>query len=305
MVMAMRSLLFVPGDSARKLEKSLTSGADIVIIDLEDSVAPDGKGAARKLTRNFLADRQNSDPQSSSSGPDYWVRVNPLDSGLTQDDLTGVFSNSTTPAGIMLPKSGGPNDIRALDAMLLTQEKAHDLPSQSTPVIPIVTETPAAAISVHSYVTEDYAGRERLSGLTWGAEDLSAAIGATRKRDDRGQWTLPYQMVRASTLLAAHALDVLAIDTLHADFRDDAGLKHTAETARADGFTGMLAIHPAQISTINAAFTPSDEEISYAHAVIEAFAAKPGAGVVSLDGKMLDMPHLKLAQRVLGLMPAA
>ncbi len=294
-VRTMRTLLFVPGDSARKLEKSKGSGADTVIIDLEDSVAPDGKSGARKMARSFLAARQSDD-----NAPRYWVRVNPLDSGLTQDDLAGIFADGVVPTGIMLPKASGPDDIRTLDAMLLAQEKAHALPSQSIAVIPIVTETPAAAISVHRYVTEDYAGRARLAALTWGAEDLSAAIGATRKRDAQGQWTFPYQMVRASTLLAAHALDISAIDTLHADFRDESGLQSAAETARADGFAGMLAIHPAQVAVINAAFTPDAQEIAYANAVVAAFAAQPGAGVVSLDGKMLDMPHLKLAQRVLG-----
>lgn len=290
----MRSLLFVPGDSARKLEKSRTCGADIVIIDLEDSVAPESKSAARKLARSFLAELDGA-----AQAPAYWVRVNPLDSGLTSDDLAGIFSASAAPAGIMLPKASGPDDNRTLDAMLLAQEKRHSLPAQSVPVIPIVTETPAAALSVPLYVSQDYAGRERLAALTWGAEDLSAAIGATCKRDAGGQWTFTYQMVRSSALLAAHALDVLAIDTLHADFRDEAGLKAVAEGARADGFNGMLAIHPAQVPIINAAFTPSEEELAYAQQVVAAFAEQPGAGVVSLEGKMLDRPHLKLAERVI------
>ena len=290
---SMRSLLFVPGDSARKLEKSRSSGADIVIIDLEDSVAPQSKSAARKMALSFLTELTNS-----NNAPVYWVRVNPLDSGLTADDLDGIFAKSGAPAGIMLPKAAGPRDIQTLDAMLLAHEKASGLAAQSVPILPIVTETPAAAMTIHQYISADYAGRARLAALTWGAEDLSAAIGAARKRDDKGQWTFPYQMVRASTLMTAHALEVQAIDTLHADFRDEAGLQAAAQAARADGFTGMMAIHPAQVAIINAAFTPSDEELAYAKAVIAAFAAQPDAGVVSLDGKMLDLPHLKLAQKM-------
>lgn len=293
----MRSLLFVPGDSARKLEKSRGSGADIIIIDLEDSVAPHNKGTARKMALSFLTEMAGT-----QDGPAYWVRVNPLDSGLTKDDLAGIFTASAAPAGIMLPKAMGPRDIQTLDAMLLEQEKICGLPAQSVPILPIVTETPASAMTVHHYIAEDYAGRQRLAALTWGAEDLSAAIGAARKRDDSGQWTFPYQMVRAQTLLTAHALDVQAIDTLHADFRDEAGLQAVAEAARADGFTGMMAIHPAQVAIINAAFTPSMQEVDYARTVIAAFAADPDAGVVSLNGKMLDMPHLKLAERILAQM---
>ena len=289
----MRSLLFVPGDSARKLEKSRSSGADIVIIDLEDSVAPQSKSAARKMALSFLTEVTNS-----NNAPVYWVRVNPLDSGLTADDLDGIFAKIGAPAGIMLPKAAGPRDIQTLDAMLLEHEKACGLAAQSVPVLPIATETPAAAMTIQQYISADYAGRARLAALTWGAEDLSAAIGAARKRDDKGQWTFPYQMVRANTLMTAHALEVQAIDTLHADFRDEAGLQAAAQAARADGFTGMMAIHPAQVAIINAAFTPSDEELAYAKAVIAAFAAQPDAGVVSLDGKMLDLPHLKLAQKM-------
>lgn len=293
-IQRMRSILFVPGDSARKLEKSRSSGADMVIIDLEDSVGPQSKSAARKMALSFLTEIAGSD-----SGPAYWVRVNPLDSGLTGDDLAAIFSASAAPAGIMLPKASGPRDIQILDAMLLEQEKACGLPAQSVPILPIVTETPAAAVTMHLYVSSEYAGRNRLAALTWGAEDLSAAIGAARKRDESGKWTFLYQMARANSLLTAHALEVQAIDTLHADFRDEAGLKAAAETARADGFTGMMAIHPAQVAIINAAFTPSAEEVDYARAVIAAFAAQPDAGVVSLDGKMLDMPHLKLAERII------
>ncbi len=223
-----------------------------------------------------------------------WVRINALDTGIWRDDLAAVMP--AAPAGIMLPKAAGPAALQTLAAELYELEGRHGLPSGTTRILPLVSETPAAALGI-----PDYAGVQlpRLAGLTWGAEDLSAALGASRKRDAQGRWTDTFRMVRSMVLLAAHARQVLAIDTLHADFRDLDGLKRVAAESRADGFAGMLAIHPSQVEVINAAFTPSDAEIAEARAIVAAFAANPGAGALQLDGRMLDQPHLEQARRLL------
>lgn len=288
----LRAMLFVPGDSARKQARSLTSGADAVIIDLEDSVVPEKRTEARKLTRDFIAAHRHDE-----NAPDLWLRINPLDTPDAEDDLDMVLR--AKPVGIVLPKCSGPEQVSELDHMLFERERRAGIEEGSTAIVPIVTETPAAAMTLHRYLEGNFVGKARLAGLSWGAEDLSAAIGASRKREADGGWTFPYKMVRAQVLLTAHALDVQAIDTLHADFRDDTGLTHVAQTGRSDGFTGMLAIHPAQVAPIQNAFTPSAEEVAEAHAIIAAFADNPGAGAVSLDGKMLDRPHLKLAKRII------
>ncbi|WOE75166.1 HpcH/HpaI aldolase/citrate lyase family protein [Alterisphingorhabdus coralli] len=288
----LRAMLFVPGDSARKQEKSLTSGADAVIIDLEDSVVPEKRAEARQLTHDFIAAHKHD-----ADAPDLWLRINPLDTRDAIDDLETALD--ADPVGIVLPKCTGPEQVAELDHLLFERERKANLREGSTAILPIVTETPGAAMTLHRYLEGKFAGKARLAGLSWGAEDLSAAIGASRKRKADGSWTFPYQMVRAQVLLTAHALDVQAIDTLHADFRDTEGLIAYAQAGRSDGFSGMLAIHPAQVEPIQTAFTPSDEEIAEAEAVVAAFAENPGAGAVSLDGKMLDRPHLKLAERIL------
>lgn len=286
--MAMRSWLFVPGDSQVKLDKVAGLGADVVIVDLEDAVAPPAKPTARMLARSFLQ------KYAPGSGFERWVRINPLDTPLWREDLAAVMPGK--PDGIMVPKAAGPEQLQALAAELHGHEQRNAMQPGATRILPLVSETPAAALGIASYAG---ATQPRLAGLTWGAEDLSAAIGAGRKRDARGNWTDTFRFVRAQVLLAAHARGVLAIDTLHADFRDIEGLERIARESYADGFAGMLAIHPSQVPVINAAFTPREEEIAEARAIVAAFSANPGAGALQLDGRMIDQPHLEQARRLL------
>lgn len=291
--MAVRSWLFVPGDSEKKLSKVAASGADVVIVDLEDSVTHDNKPRAREMAREWLgAHRQ----QVTERRMGRWVRINALDSRMWRDDLLAVLPGA--PDGIMLPKSAGPESVQQLGAELYELEQRSGVPANSTKILPLVSETAAAAITIPGYLG---APLPRLAGLTWGAEDLSAAIGASRKRDKDGQWTDAFRFARTQTLLTAHARGIMAIDTLHADFADEKGLKRVAEESRADGFAGMLAIHPAQVPIINAAFTPSEEELAEARAIVAAFSANPSAGALQIDRRMIDRPHLKLAQRLLGI----
>ena len=272
--MKLRSLLFVPGDRPDRMEKALASGADALILDLEDSVTPANKGAARAAVAKFLAETR------SELG--LWVRINPLDSGMTQDDLAAAHGAD----GIVLPKSESGADVASLDAML---------GGIAARILPIATETPAAVFGLGSY-----AGcSPRLAGITWGAEDLPAAIGAVSSREKDGSYTPPYEMIRALTLFGAHAAGVRAIETVYPDFRDLDGLKGYCDRAMRDGFTGMMAIHPAQIEIINAAFTPNAEAVAHAQRVVAAFAAAPQAGALQLDGKMIDAPHLKQAEALL------
>lgn len=292
--MAVRSWLFVPGDSEKKLSKAAATGADVIILDLEDSVAHANKARARDLTASWLSAHRAQVTGGKRQG--RWVRINALDSRMWRDDLIAVLPGA--PDGIMLPKSLGPESVVQLAAELYELEGRSGIQAGSTKILPLVSETAAAAVSIQNYVP---ASLPRLAGLTWGAEDLSAAIGATRKRDKLGEWTDVFRFARVQTLLTAHAKGVFAIDTLHADFADDKGLKRAAEAARADGFAGMLAIHPAQVPIINAAFTPSEEELAEARAIVAAFQGNPGAGALQIDRRMIDRPHLKLAQRVLGI----
>ncbi len=288
--MQQRSWLFVPGDSAKKLGKASNTGADVIIVDLEDSVAASNKAAARDLSCAWLTEQR----RAAQFG--RWVRINALDTPFWRDDLAGVMPGA--PDGIMLPKSAGPASVQTLAAELYELEQACGIPTGSTKILALVSETAEAAISIPSYAS---ASLPRLHGLVWGGEDLSAAIGAARKYDAHGRWTDAFRYVRVQTLLTAHAKGVLPLDTLHADFADAEGLKRIAEEARADGFGGMLAIHPAQVPVINAAFSPSEAELAQARAVIAAFAAQPDAGTLQIDGKMIDRPHLVLAKRLLGM----
>ena len=279
--MRLRSLLFVPRDRPERMVKALGSGADALILDLEDSVSAANKAEARVEIAAFLARPDRPLP--------LFVRVNPLDGGLTADDLAAVLPGR--PDGIMLPKSEGAASIDALEAMFPAGGASDEMR-----VLPIATETPAAVFALGTY-----AGcSPRLCGLTWGAEDLPAAIGATTSREPDGRYTAPYEVVRALTLFGAHAAGVPAIETVYPDFRDHAGLSAYAARGRRDGFAGMMAIHPAQVATINAAFSPSPAELAHARAVVAAFEAVPDAGVLQLDGKMIDAPHLKQARRIIG-----
>lgn len=283
--------MFVPGDSERKLDKAPGCGADVVIVDLEDAVAPDAKESARALTRDWLMARDREAP-----GPQYWVRINPLDTQLWQYDVEAVIS--AKPAGLMVPKAAGPEQLQRLVTMLYEIEAPHGIVPGTTQLLPLVSETPRAANSISSYGLKQHA-ISRLAGLSWGAEDLSAAIGASRKRDERGVWTDLFRLVRAQVLLASHAAGVVAIDTLHADFRDEEGLRRVARESYQDGFAGMMAIHPAQVPIINAAFSPGEAELAEARAIVELFAANPGVGALQLNGRMIDQPHLAQAQKLL------
>jgi citrate lyase subunit beta/citryl-CoA lyase len=290
--MARRSWLFVPAGSESKLEKAAGSGADVVIIDLEDSVAVEAKESARKLAQDWLIAHRLQVLEGRRLA--RWVRINGFDTPFWRDDLHAVMG--TQPQGVILPKAAGAEQLQALSAELYGHEQRFGLPPNSTQIIPMVGETAASALTIPSYID---ASLPRLAGLTWGAEDLAAALGATRKRDDNGAWTDVFSMVRAHVLLSAHARGVLAIDTPHPAFKDSEALEKIARGAAADGFDGMLAIHPSQVPVINAAFTPSPEKLAEARAIVETFAANPGAGAVSFAGRMIDQPHLAQARRLL------
>lgn len=289
--MPIRSWMFVPGDSEKKLAKAPELGADVLIVDLEDAVAPAAKETARTLSREWLEYMGQHYPQQAC-----WVRINPIDGELWRDDLRMVMPSK--PAGIMVPKASGPEQLRTLMAELYEVEQRSGVAPNTTRLLPLVSETAHAALTLTAYGDPANA-MPRLLGLTWGAEDLSAAIGASRKRDASGRWTDLFRMVRAQVLLTAHAAGIAAIDTLHADFRDEDGLRRVARESYEDGFAGMLAIHPAQVPIINAAFTPSEAELAEAQAIVDAFAAAPGVGAVQLNGRMIDQPHLDQARKLL------
>jgi citrate lyase subunit beta/citryl-CoA lyase len=283
----MRSLLFVPGDSPRKLDKGMTSGADALILDLEDSIAPAGKAAARETTAAFLRGAQGG------TRPRLYVRINGLDTGLTDDDLDAVMP--AQPDGILLPKAEGGASIMHLDAKLAVREALAGIDDGATPILALTTETAKALFLAGSYGGSS----ARLAGLTWGAEDLSAELGAEANRDAAGNFLDPYRLARALCLAAAAAAQVQAIDTVYVDFRNDAGLRRECEEARRDGFTAKLAIHPGQVAAINEVFTPTATAIAQAQAIVDAFAASLTGGVVGIGGVMYDRPHLAKARQLL------
>jgi len=288
---ALRSFLFIPGDSEKKLGKVDHCGADAVILDLEDAVAPAAKPLARRMVADFLKARPREE-----RAVQLWVRVNPFDTGLTEADVAAIIAGA--PDGIMQPKIDGPACVARLSALLDEAERAHGIAPGSTRILPVATETPIAPFRLGDFAG---AGLTRLAGLTWGAEDLSAAMGASTNLGPDGAWAFTYRMVRSLTLMAAHAAGVPAYETLYVDFRDDAGLRASCREARAEGWAGRIAIHPAQVPGINASFAPSAEELAFARRVIDAFAAQPDAGTVGIDGRMYDIPHLKAARRTLDL----
>ncbi|MDE8344188.1 MAG: CoA ester lyase [Acidocella sp.] len=284
-----RSWLFIPGDSPAKIAKAASSGADAIIFDLEDSVALSQKNEARALVAAILRESRQD------VAPALWVRINPMASGLALDDLAAVVP--AAPAGIVLPKPDSAADIIRLSNYLDAFEAASNIPIGNIKILPITTETPASLFGLASYGS---AG-PRLIGLTWGAEDLPAAIGASTGRLEDGTLTDLCRLARSLCLAAAANASVPAIDTVYPDFRNLAGLRMSATAARREGFCGMMAIHPSQVAIINEVMTPSDAEVAFARRVADLFAADPGAGVIALDGKMLDQPHLKQALRILAI----
>ncbi|HEY2535115.1 MAG TPA: CoA ester lyase [Xanthobacteraceae bacterium] len=284
----MRSLLFVPADSKKKLAQALTSSADALIVDLEDSVAIDAKARARDSAAAFLKDAVATKPR-----PYLLVRVNGLQSGLIDADLDAV--TPAKPDAIMLPKAEGGASVVHADAKLAVREATNNLPDGHIKIVALATETAAAL-----FVAGTLAGASaRLIALTWGAEDLSAELGAHANRDSEGRWLDPYRLARTLCLAGAAAAQVPAIDTVYVDFRDSAGLRRECEQACRDGFVGKLAIHPAQVPIINEVFAPTAEALARAAAIVEAFAANSGAGVVGIGGVMYDRPHLLRAKRLL------
>ena len=282
-----RSWLFVPADDAAKLAKAAGSGADALILDLEDSVAPARKAEARALAARFLAER-------SADGPQAWVRLNPLAGGLVDDDLAAVAPGA--PDGVVLPKPDSAGDVRALAAKLDRLEAQYGLDAGSIHILPITTETPRSLFELHSYASLEPG---RLIGLTWGAEDLPGAVGAETNRAPDGGFTDLCRLARSLCLAGAATAGVPAFETVYPAFRDLEGLQAYAERGRREGFAGMLAIHPAQVGPINRVFTPSAEAVERARRIVELFESNPGAGVLSLEGQMLDAPHLKQALRLL------
>lgn len=290
----LRSLLFIPGDSEKKLGKADAVGADALILDLEDAVALANKQKARSLVPAFLRERPKAQRRSQ-----LWVRINPLDDDMALDDLAAVVLGD--PDGIMLPKCCGPADVLTLSHYLDAFERQAGLPRGAIRIMPVATETASAPFALGEYAA---AKLDRLLGLTWGAEDLATAIGASTNLDPAGGWALTYRTVRTLTLLGAKEANVQAIDTLYVDFRDEEGLRVASRASRAEGFTGRIAIHPAQVDAINDSYIPSSKEIDLAKRIVAAFAAEPDCGTVGLDGRMLDIPHLKQAQGVIALAAA-
>ena len=284
----MRSFLFVPADSAKKLDRALQSDADALIIDLEDSISLDGKARARNSAAAFL-----KDAMATARRPYLLVRVNGLQTGLTDADLDAVAP--AKPDAIMLPKAEGGASVIHADAKLAVREALSDLPDGHIKILPIATETAASL-----FVAGSFSGASaRLMGLTWGAEDLSAELGAHANRDAQGRFLDPYRLARSLCLAAAAAAQVPAIDTVYVDFRDETGLRRECGEAVRDGFSGKMAIHPAQVPIINEVFTPSPEALKRAQAIVDAFARNPSAGVVAISGVMYDRPHLTRAARLL------
>jgi len=284
----MRSLLFVPADGGAKLDKAMASGADAVILDLEDSIAPERKAQARAAALEFL-----KAAQTKKQRPRLLVRINGLDTGMTDADLDAVVPGK--PDAILFPKAEGGATVTHVDAKLTAREAVAGLPEGSIKILAQTVESAVGLFTAGSYRNSS----ARLIGMTWGPEDLSSELGAEANRDADGMLTEPYQLARSICLFGAAAAKVPAIETIHVNFRDPDVLRRDTELARRDGFSGRLAIHPAQVAVINEVFTPSPEQIAKAKAVVAAFTAQPGAGTVGIDGKMYDRPHLLRAQALL------
>jgi citrate lyase subunit beta/citryl-CoA lyase len=285
----MRSLLFVPADGGPKLDKAMASGADAVIIDLEDSIAPERKERARAAALDFL-----TNTNAAKQRPRLLVRINGLDTGMTDADLAAIVPGK--PDAIVFPKAEGGSSVVHLDAKLTAREAIAGLPEGEIKILAQAVESAAGLFAAGTFRDAS----ARLIGMTWGPEDLSAELGAETNRDEHGLLTEPYRLARNICLYGAAAAKLPAIETVYVDFRNSEGLRRDTQDARRDGFSGRLAIHPAQVPVINEVFTPTPEQIEKAKAVVAAFAAQPGAGTIGIDGKMFDRPHLIRAQRLLG-----
>jgi citrate lyase subunit beta / citryl-CoA lyase len=281
-----RSLLFVPGDSERKFARARDCGADALILDLEDSVAPSEKTAARARVAGLI----EAEPERAWT---FIVRVNALDTGLTLDDLAVVVKPGLE--ALLIPNVNGAADVERIGHYLDALEAKAGMASGSVKLASVATETPKAMFALGSYAP----AHPRLIALTWGAEDLAAALGATDNKEPDGSWTFPYQLARTQCLFAASAAEVLAIDTVYTDFRDSEGLGRDCRRSQRDGFVGRLAIHPDQVATINRCYAPSEAEVAHARKIVAAFEANPGSGALGVDGKMVDLPHLKAARKIL------
>ena len=284
--MKLRSLLFVPGDSERKFARARDCGADALILDLEDSVAPPEKANARAHVAGLI----ENEPKQDWS---FFVRINALDTGLTLDDLAAVVKPGLD--AVLIPKVNGAVDLERIAFYLDALEAKADMPPGTVKLASLATETPKAMFALGSYAP----AHPRLIALTWGAEDLAAALGAADNKEPDGSWTFPYQLARAQCLFAALAAEVMPIDTVYTDFRDAEGLERDCRRSRRDGFVGRLAIHPDQVAAINRAYAPSEAEVAHARKIVAAFDANPGAGALGVDGKMVDIPHLKAARKIL------
>ena len=283
----LKSLLFVPGDSEKKMTKAKNSGASALILDLEDSVSPDRTKAAHALVRDFLQAHPDRSKQQ------LWVRINPLSTPLALPDLAAIVAGA--PDGIMLPKVESAKDVILLDHYLTALEQREGVSRGRVRIIPVATETPGAMFELKTYK----GASTRLLGLTWGAEDLSTAVGASTNRVESGEYEFTYQLARSLCLVGAHAAGLQAVETITANFRDQELLLREVKASRRAGFTGKIAIHPDQVNTINAGFSPDEAEVAHAQAVVQAFENGKGAGTVQLEGKMLDKPHLTQALRLL------
>jgi citrate lyase subunit beta/citryl-CoA lyase len=284
----MRSLLFVPADGGAKLDKAMASGADAVILDLEDSITPERKAQARAAALEFLKAAQTKKPR-----PRLLVRINGLDTGMIDADLEAVVAGR--PDAIVFPKAEGGASVVHLDAKLTAREAIAGLPEGGIKILAQAVESAAGLFLAGTFRDAS----ARLIGMTWGPEDLSAELGAEANRDAAGQLTEPYRLARNMCLFGAAAAKLPAIETVYVDFRNSEGLRRDTQDARRDGFAGRLAIHPAQVAVINEVFTPSPEQIAQAKTVVAAFAVRPSAGAVGIDGKMYDRPHLLRAQALL------
>jgi citrate lyase subunit beta/citryl-CoA lyase len=284
----LRSMLFVPGDSEKKLAKAASTQADALILDLEDAVSVERIVIAREMVCDYLK-------QHPGGKQAVWVRINPLQTELALHDLAAVMPGR--PDGIMLPKTLNANDVIKLDHYLSALETREGIALGSTRIIPVATEVAGALFELNSYAGSS----PRLAGLTWGAEDLATAVGASTNKDEHGEFDFTFQLARSMCLLAASHAQVQAIDTLTVDFRDGDRLKKDVLHARKSGFTGKLAIHPDQVLPIHAGFAPEAHEVAHAQRIVAAFAHAGGAGAVQLDGKMVDKPHLTQALRLLQL----